>query len=132
MSLLDGQHEGQKGTITYIRKKGNQQTTKTPMIIPRVLAALLSLDKLIRCLSSMNWYTPPVFFGRSITTTLEAGFLLLEFITVIVVHGLEFFVLLISGVGFSLVFWELDEFSPAIRNSLLVPWNLYSAMFQWR
>lgn len=130
ISLLEGQHEGQNGTITYIRKKGSQQTTNTPMIIPKVLAALRSFDKLIRCFSSMNWYSPPTFFGGSITTTLEPGFLLLEFTTVMVAQGVEFLRLLISfgSLEVSPFFWEFDEFSPEKCFSLTI---LYQQSYTW-
>jgi hypothetical protein len=55
MSLLEGQQLGQKGIVTYMRKNGNQQTTNTPIMMPRVLAARRSFDKEMRCFSSINW-----------------------------------------------------------------------------
>ncbi len=63
MVRLERQHAGQKGSITYMRKNGNQQNTNTPIIIPSVRAALRSLDKEIRCFSSINWWTNKDFFA---------------------------------------------------------------------
>lgn len=54
INLLLGQHQGQKDNITYIRKKGNQQKTNDPIIIPSVRAARLSFDNEIFCFCSMN------------------------------------------------------------------------------
>lgn len=62
---LERQQEGQKGSITYMRKNGNQQKTNTPIMMPRVRAALRSLDKEILCFSSMNWCTNTDFLGTT-------------------------------------------------------------------
>jgi hypothetical protein len=53
-NLSDGQQETQNGTMTYTRKNGSQHTTNTPMIIPGVLAARLSLDNDILCFMLVN------------------------------------------------------------------------------
>lgn len=65
MVRLERQQEGQNGSITYMRKNGNQQKTNTPMMMPRVRAALRSFDKEIRCFSSMNWWTNTDFLGTT-------------------------------------------------------------------
>lgn len=93
INLFEGQHVGQKGMMTYIKKNGNQQTTKTPIIIPRVLAALRSFDKEILCFSSMNWYMNPGFLFESLSITFVLG-LDFEIVMVVVeVQGLDEFLL---------------------------------------
>lgn len=62
LNLPVGQQLWQKGRITYIRKKGSQQMTKTPIIMPSVRAALRSFEREIFCFSSMNWLTALGFF----------------------------------------------------------------------
>lgn len=44
----------QNGMMIYIRKKGSQQRTKTPITMPRILAARRSRDNEIRCRSSQQ------------------------------------------------------------------------------
>lgn len=112
-NLLEGQHTGQKGMITYIRKNGNQHTTKTPIMIPKVLAALLSFDSDILCFSSMNWYIKPDFLLES-NITFGLGF---EFEIVIVV--VEVFTHFSEQHGFSEFFLcEQEEFSKlSVRES---------------
>lgn len=121
MSLPEGQHSGQKGMITYIKKKGNQQTTNTPMMIPNVLAALLSLDREILCFSSMNWYMNPGLLG-SLNTTLGLGF---EFEMVMVVVELKMPLLLSEVQGFEFLLWDKEEFSAlSVRESSWVSMGL--------
>lgn len=69
--LLERLQELQNGNITYIRKNGNQQNTNTPIIIPKVRAAFLSLDNDIRCFSSMNWWTKTDFFWGFVDFTIN-------------------------------------------------------------
>lgn len=66
LNLLVGQQLWQNGKITYMRKKGNQQMTKTPMMMPSVRAALRSFDSEIFCFSSMNWLTVLGFFCNDV------------------------------------------------------------------
>lgn len=69
LNLFVGQQVWQKGRMTYMRKKGSQQMTNTPMMMPRVRAARRSLESEIFCFSSMNWLTPLVFFCNGVTET---------------------------------------------------------------
>jgi hypothetical protein len=66
LNLSDGQQDTQNGTMTYMRKKGNQHTTNTPMIIPRVLAARLSLDNEILCFMLVNRFVGTYFLALNL------------------------------------------------------------------
>lgn len=44
----------QNGIMMYIKKKGSQHNTKTPITIPRIRAARRSRDSEMRCLSSQH------------------------------------------------------------------------------
>lgn len=106
-SFCEGQHVSpQKGMITYMRKNGSQHTTNTPIIIPKVRAALRSLERDILCFSSMNWNTTPVF-------------LLTGTVTVSVLHSM-----LLSSRG-------LDDTLITTEDLFSVTWGGFREFFLW-